>query len=149
MKSIKLSKELLSMLIIVILLTGFSYAVQPGRQPVTEETLESVSLDYHTQGGNHQNNNYKDAATIRSAVEVLNNMKEVPRENNSSYRENRNFTIRFNFKNGFSRTYFVHYFINGSTVYLNPFNTGVSYEVPKSLIDSLLQNSAPSNTTAK
>jgi hypothetical protein len=145
MKSNRWSKELLSMLVIVLLLTGFSYGVQPGRQAVTEQNMESVSVNDHTTGGYR---NYKDEETIRSSVEILKNMKEVSRESNSNYRENRSFSIRFNFKDGSSRTYFVHYFINGSTVYLNPFNTGVSYEVPKTLIDPLLKDSA-SNTTAK
>ncbi|MDF2668190.1 MAG: hypothetical protein K0R67_496 [Paenibacillus sp.] len=137
MKSIKISRELITMLAIMILLTGFSYALQPGRQAITEDNVVSVSVDSHTNRGYR---NYNDTETIRAAVKVLTSMKEVPRESKGDYREHRNYTVRFNFRDGSARTYTVYYFIGGTTAYVTPFNTGFSYEVDKSDIAPLIND---------
>lgn len=143
MRNKLLSKQLLSLLLIVVLLTGFSYGVQPGRLELNESNVMSVSVDNHNRGGGYRA--YQDAVKIRAAVQTIMEMKEVARpDNRPSGSNNPLYNVRINFKDGSARTYFVEYFQNGTTVYLHPTNTGYTYEVSKATIDPLLIDDKPS-----
>lgn len=130
-------KQLLSLLLIVVLLTGFSYGIQPGRQDIKESNVSSVAVDDHSQGMYEA---YRDTETIRAAVRSVTEMTlSENRTNRPSNNERTSFTVRISFKDASTRTYYVEYYKNDSTVYLHPLNSEQTYEIAKDIIAPVLQ----------
>ncbi|WP_127585136.1 hypothetical protein [Paenibacillus koleovorans] len=137
----KSSKELLTLVVVTLVLTGFSYGLQPGRTELVEENIDSVSVDSHGVGGLK---NYKDAETIRAASELLNGLDQEMTESN--YREKwqftnvNNYTVRINMKDGSTRTFFIEAMRNRGEAYVHPFNRERTYMYPNEKLEPLVHD---------
>lgn len=140
MKRLFASTQLLVMLLIIVLLGGFSYMGLPGRLELTPSNILSVAVDTEESSRYIP---YKDPDKIQAAVKALTTMQQVD-DNNSSIVRNADekrvtFTIRVNFKDSSTQSYFGEYYAQEKAYIIHPFRSGGAYRVEKAVLDPLFQ----------